>query len=204
MTALRIWLLLVAIVSLECGLSYAAIAGEAVKSERKNSASKDVVTAYGQDFQLHAREPNGWRADTKPAAQYEANLVFKGKGRKNEQPVVAIRVNSKTDEQIEKDLKADMNVYRKSFPNVRFDALEMKHPYYKAASKLFYVNGDFYEYVCYLNPGKQSPFLLSVSMSKSKQPASAKEIQALTKIVESLEISNVKSKDNQASVEIGL
>lgn len=185
-----------------CGtVSFAADAGKEDRS--KKNTKKDVVVTYGQDFSLVSKEPSGWKADVKPAAQYEAHLVFRGKGKKNEHPLVAVRVNSKTDEQIEKDLKADMNVYRKSFPSVRFDNLDMRHPYYKSASRLFYVNGDFYEYVCYLNPGKQSPFLLSVSMSKPRQPASAKELQALTKIVESLEISNVKRSD-QSSVEIGL
>lgn len=151
------------------------------------------------------KEPPGWKGDTCPASKYQANLIIQGKGiRRLESTFFAVRVNSKTDENIDKDLKADMDIYRKSFPDVKFDVLDLKHPYYKSAARLFYVNGDFYEYVCYLNPGKKSPFLLSVSLSKQKQPASGKELQALTKIVESVEISNLAHRDNQASMEIGL
>lgn len=193
--------LLVIASAIFCGTT--GLAADTGKDNRKKDTKKDVIVAYGQDFSLLAKEPSGWKADVKPAERYEANLVFRGKGRKNGNPFVAVRVNSKTDEQIEKDLKADMNIYRKSFPSVRFDDLDMRHPYYKSASRLFYVNGDFYEYVCYLNPGKQSPFLLSVSMSKSKQPASPGELQAFTRIVASLEILNAKRAD-QTSVEIGL
>jgi hypothetical protein len=162
---------------------------------------KDALVTYGKDFSLKVREPAGWKGDAKPPAQYEANVILRGKSaRKSSDLVVTVRVNNKTDENIEKDIKADMEIYRKSFPGVRFDSLDVKHPYYKSASRLFFVDGQFYEYVCYLNPGKKSPFLLWVSLSKQKEPASGKEFDALQKIVESLEISNLENKDSQASI----
>lgn len=173
--------------------------------KQKGKPHKDVLVIYGNDFSFQVKEPAGWHGDAKPEAKYQANLVIHGKGGwRVEKPFVAVRVNSKTDENIEKDLRADMEIYRKSFPGVKFDTLDVRHPYYKSASKLFYVNHDFYEYVCYLNPGKKSPFLLSVSLSKQKEPASNKELEALTKIVESLEIFNLTQHDNKASTDMGL
>ncbi len=52
--------------------------------------------------------------------------------------------------------------------------------------KRFYIPGQFYEYVTYVNPGPKKPVLLSVSMNTQKLEASEKELEAYKSAVQSL------------------
>lgn len=148
----------------------------------------DGLMVYGDDWSFIVAEPAGWHGDTEKARTYHVNIAFFPAAPSSRAADVTIRVkvNTKTDERIEQDLKADMDGYRKEYPKVRFEELEAKHPKYPTEAKLFFVPGELYEYVAYLNPGKEFPFTLSVAMSKKAAPASDEERAAYEEVLRSI------------------
>ena len=97
-----------------------------------------------------------------------------------------IRIADKTDEHVENDLAADMDGYKKQYPTVQFKNFVVRHPKYKTYSKLFFVPGQFYEYVVYANPGPGSPLMFSVAMSEHAGEASKEDLATLNEVISSL------------------
>jgi len=106
---------------------------------------------------------------------------------------IRVRVNKKVDENTLEDLNSDMRQYKKEYPKVQFAALDVAHPEYRTHAKLFLFPGDFYDYVAYLNPGPNSWFTLSVSMTKEKVPATQDELAAYANVLKSLYVPAGKS-----------
>jgi hypothetical protein len=52
--------------------------------------------------------------------------------------------------------------------------------------KLFFVEGDFYEYVVYVNPGPRFCYMFSVAMGTGKGPASDAQLDAFRTVTASL------------------
>jgi hypothetical protein len=134
------------------------------------------------------KEPVGWKADTEYASRLSANIAFYPAGETpgHTTALIRIAVNAKTDENTLGDLEADMNGYRRETPGIQFEDLAVLHPSYPTFPKLFFLDGSFYEYVTYLNPGKGVPFILSVSMNKQKVRASSEERAAFAEVVRTL------------------
>ena len=149
---------------------------------------RDNLIVYGDDFMFSVKEPSGWDADTSNADKFQSNVVFHetGKPRGNFTGLIRIRVNTKTDENTSADLKEDIRTYRAQYPKVQFKDLSVKNPRYLCLAKVFFIPGEFYEYVTYVNPGPKKPILFSVSMNTQKSEASAKEIEAYQLAVRSL------------------
>ncbi len=148
----------------------------------------DSVMIYGDNFMVSAREPDGWKSESKIDSLYNENLAFyrKNESRATAQAVIRILISEKTDENTIEDLKYDMEKYRKQYPGVQFKDLSIKHPGYKTYSKLFYVENKFYEYVTYINPGMRFQYILSVSMNVSRREASEDDMKAYSSVIESL------------------
>jgi hypothetical protein len=100
--------------------------------------------------------------------------------------VIRILVAAKTDENTMEDLKFDMESYRKQYPKVQFKDVSVKHAVYNVYPKLFYVDNSFYEYVTYLNPGKNYRYNIIVSMKVQKTEASKEDMQAYSSVIESI------------------
>jgi hypothetical protein len=100
--------------------------------------------------------------------------------------LIRIRVNPKVNENTSADLAEDMRDYKAQFSNVQFKDLVVTNPHYLCVAKLFYIPGESYEYVTYVNPGPKRPILFSVSMNTEKSEASAKELEAYKLAVPSL------------------
>lgn len=100
--------------------------------------------------------------------------------------MIRIRVDDKVDEDTNADLEADMRDYRARYRGVRFKDLLVTNPNYQCFAKVFYVPGEFYEYVTYMNPGAKKPVLLSVSMNTEKSEATPEELEAYKSVVQSL------------------
>jgi hypothetical protein len=150
----------------------------------------DSVIVYGDHFIFIAKVPDGWLADTEHAEVYHANALFYLIGSRWDNPegVIRVRVGNKTDEKTDEDLAADMEGYKKQYPGVQFKDITTPHPKYHVYPKLFFVPNDFYEYVAYVNPGPQFPFLFSVSMNIAKKEATKDELTAFTRVISSLEM----------------
>lgn len=151
-------------------------------------SNADSLIVYGKGFSFAVKEPAGWTGNTSELArQFGVNVVFvpQAKRSREHDVTIRIRVNRKVDENTEQDLKADMDGYRKKYPTVRFEDLELKSEKYKVFSKLFFVTDQFYEYVAYVNPGGNVPMVFSFAFSKRGQRASTEELSAFDAIIQS-------------------
>jgi hypothetical protein len=150
----------------------------------------DQLLVYGDNFMFSVKEPPGWKGDTINAGKLQSNVILHETG----QPpgsfsgLIRIRVDDKTDENTSADLEEDIRGYRAQYPKIQFKDLSVKAPEYLCLSKVFYIPGEFYEYVTYVNPGPGKPFLFSVSMNTQKSEASAKELEAYRSAVQSLKL----------------
>jgi hypothetical protein len=107
----------------------------------------DNLLVYGERFLFRVKEPPGWKADISNASKIHANILFykREESFQTAKALIFLRVNDKSDENVEKDLEWDMEQYKKRYPNVRFNEIPVSHPKYKTYSKLFYIKGTFYE-----------------------------------------------------------
>jgi hypothetical protein len=156
-------------------------------------SEKDMhgLMIYGKGFLIFASEPDGWDANTDAAArEYQSNVVFfprDPESRKNEVNI-RVRLNKKTTEDPEEDMLADVQGYKKQYPETKFQPLTIRHPECKTSAKLFYTPGDYYEYVAYVNPGKQHSLMFSITMSKSRKEATPQELAAYEHVLQSLRL----------------
>jgi hypothetical protein len=148
----------------------------------------DQLLVYGNDFIFSVKEPPGWNGDTINAEKFQSNVILHESGQPSDSlsGLIRIRVNSKEDENTSADLEEDMRDYKARYAKVQFKDLSIKNPRYLCLAKVFYVPGEFYEYVTYVNPGPKKPLLFSVSMNTQKSEASAKELEAYKSAVQSL------------------
>jgi hypothetical protein len=148
----------------------------------------DQLLVYGDDFMFSVKEPPGWKGDATTAAKFQSNLILHEIGQQPESSsgLIRIRIDEKVDENTSADLKEDMRGYRAQYPKIQFRELPVKNQRYLCMAKVFYIPGEFYEYVTYVNPGPGKPFLFSVSMNSQKSEASAKELDAYKSAVQSL------------------
>jgi hypothetical protein len=151
----------------------------------------DNLIVYGSGFAFAVREPAGWIGDTKRASEYGASVVLYPRGANPGQPNVAlirVLIARKADEDTAADLEHDMKGYRARFHGIRFKDIEVTHPSYRSFPKLFFVPGQFFEYITYLNPGADNPYLMSVSMNKQSQEATPSEFAAYQQVIGSLQL----------------
>jgi len=148
----------------------------------------DNLLVYGEGFLFRVKEPPGWKGDCSNAANIHANILFykQEESFQTAKALIYLRVNDKTDENVEKDLEWDMEQYRKRYPNIQFKDIPVSHHEYKTYSKLFYIKETFYEYVTYINPGEGKPHTISAAMNVQRKEASEEELAAYQKVIETL------------------
>ena len=162
------------------------------QSDRVHPTSKDkddAVLVFGDGFVFSLKEPTGWHCICgREASEYGVNAVVIPSSAQSRarHVIIRVRVNQKTDENTLTDLEADIQQYKRRYPNVQFAALDVSHAEYKTYTKLFAFPNDFYDYVAYVNPGPSSSFTLSVAMAKEKVPATQDELAAYADVVRSL------------------
>lgn len=156
----------------------------------------DRLIVSGEGFAFGVKEPAGWKGDTaEGAAKFQTNVAFYRENETLDRPTTVIRVgiSHKEDENTAEDLAFDMKGYQEEYPGVQFEALEVSHPSYRVFSKEFTLPGKFHEYVVYLNPGPETPYIFSVAMSPYQRAASADELEVFRAIVGSLTVIPAKS-----------
>lgn len=148
----------------------------------------DQLLVYGDNFLFSLKEPAGWRGETASAEKFQSNVVL----HEATQPadsisgLIRVRLNDKTDENISEDMEADIRTYKAQYPKIKFKDISIRNPAYPVVAKVFYVPGQFYEYVTYMNPGQGKPFIFSVSMNTQKSEATAKQLGAYESTLASL------------------
>jgi len=165
------------------------VAGSLAAQPPAPKSKMDGLIVYGDNFTFGVKEPEGWTGDTSEAARkYQVNIVFRPAAESSiaADVTIRVRVNQKVDENTVEDLKADLQQYRKDYPDAVFSDLKIAHPDYKTFSKLVYLPNTFYEYIVYCNPGPKSKTVLSVAMSKMSVPATPDELRAFQSVLKSL------------------
>jgi hypothetical protein len=150
----------------------------------------DQLLVYGDNFLFSVKEPAGWKGDTASAEKFQSNVVLRDatQSAAGVAGLIRVRLNDKTDENISADMEADIRSYRAQYPKVQFKGIVIKNPAYPAVAKVFYVPGQFYEYVTYMNPGPGKPFIFSVSMNTQTSEATAKQLGAYETTLASLKL----------------
>lgn len=148
----------------------------------------DSLLIQGEHFIISIKEPMGWKGDSNDSTANHGNLVFH---RMNEnfqdaKAVIRVLVANKTDEDTIEDLKYDWERYRRQYPDVQGKDISVRHPEYSIYPKLFYVDTRFYDYVTYLNPGKNYPYIVCVSLNLKENEASKEDIGAYSSVIESV------------------
>ncbi len=147
------------------------------------------LVVYGDDFMFVVKEPKGWQGDIDNAPKLSAGVVLYREQETFEKnsALIVVRMARKVDENTAEDLAHEMREFRKLYPDAEFGDLRVKHPSYASFSKVFAIPKSRYEYVCFLNPGKEVPYLFSIAMNTGKRKASKEELQTFRDVVRSLE-----------------
>ncbi len=150
----------------------------------------DQLLVYGDNFLFSVKEPAGWKGDTASAEQFQSNVVLHEATQPPESltGLIRVRLNDKTDENISADMKDDIRSYKAQYPKIQFKGIAIRNPAYPAIAKVFYIPGQFYEYVTYMNPGRGKPFIFSVSMNSQESEATAKQLGAYESTLASLKL----------------
>lgn len=164
------------------------VASQPALAEPVQTAQLDSLVFNGEESSFSVKEPAGWRGDTAAGTKYHVSIVFFPSNELSRAADVTIRVgvNRKVDEHIAAALAADVDRYRKEHPDIQFGELMIDHPTYATYSKLCFVPKRFYDYVSYINPGRDVPYVFSVTMSVAKRPANENERTALDAVARSL------------------
>jgi hypothetical protein len=138
----------------------------------------DQLLVYGDNFLFSVKEPAGWKGDIASAETFQSNIVLHEATQPTESltGLIRVRLNDKIDENISADIEDDLRTYKAQYPKIRFKDIAMRNPAYPGLTRVFYVPGQFYEYVTYMNPGRGKPFIFSVSMNSQKSEATAKQL----------------------------
>jgi hypothetical protein len=154
----------------------------------QNDSKMDAMILNGKDWMFSVKEPKGWAGTIEGADAVPANVMFfpvplpSG----NAKPLIYIQLTSKTTEDMNSDLEADMNGFKKRVPKVVFKDVAVHHEKYALAPKAFIVEGKYCEYVTYLNPGKAVNYKLAVVLRVHEREATDSELEAYRAVISSV------------------
>ena len=89
----------------------------------------------------------------------------------------------KADEETGEDLKADIEQYKGNFPELVEEDFSTQHPAYGCFARCLYVEGDFYQYLVYVNPGANFKRGVSLALNTSKRRPTDEELRGFRQIV---------------------
>ncbi len=142
---------------------------------------------------LGVKEPNDWVGDIIKAPEYYSVAMFyqSEKSFKAGGSVIKVVVYKKTDENTVADLEYDMNQFRKDNHNGKFKDFQITHSDYAAFGRLAFVKNHTYEYVTYLNPGREFETGVLVRMEIGKREATKAEWAIYEETVRSIHLAPV-------------
>jgi hypothetical protein len=151
---------------------------------RAQNQDKDALLIYGQGWMLGVIEPKGWRCYTKDAFRYHLNAYFcLGKKSINNSPAIMnIQVYRKGAKTLQEHLAVDMEDYKKHSKSLEFLEFPVDGLEYESVSKLYIINDKTSDYVCFLDPSKDSTFYLVFVLHGPKEESSKYEKDFLSLI----------------------
>ncbi len=156
----------------------------------QNVEKKYSTLVNTDSVKFRVGEPKNWMADIDNAGQFGANVVLYTTLDNVNKGAAMIQVIAFTKKDIDtaKELEKEVATYKEDYPTLKKNDLVTSHKLYKCFSILLSVNGQFYRYITYVNPGDASKKGLIVLMDIPKHAATDAELEAYRKIVESLEM----------------
>jgi hypothetical protein len=147
-----------------------------------------IMHVTGTGYAYSVKEPKRWTGDRERAKDFFSNIVFY----ENEQSLTAggaliqVLLFKKQDENTIDDLNHDVNGYKKEFPTAKVKDVKYKHKNYVCFAKVVYLQSRFYQYICYINPGKKFQNGFSVAMNVQKREPTKQELLAFESVIQSL------------------
>lgn len=143
---------------------------------------------------LGVKEPHNWVGDLVKAPDYYAAALFyqNTKSFKSGGALIKVTVYKKIDENTLADIEYDMNKFSKNNQKAKFLPIEVTHSDYAAFGRLAYVERKYYEYVTYLNPGREFEAGILVRMELKNREATPTEWTIYEEIVRSTHLSPIE------------
>jgi len=147
------------------------------------SSQMDQLLIYGNGWMFNVKEPKGWRCYTEDAYRYHMNAYFcLGKKNINNSPATMnIEVLRKGGKTLQERLAIDMEDYKKQSKSLEFLDFLVDGIKYESISKIYIINDKTTDYVCFLDPSKDSPWYLVFVLHgpKEESPKYEKDFLAL-------------------------
>ena len=149
------------------------------------------------DVFLGVKEPENWVGDLVRAPDYYSTAMFyqNTKSFRTGGALIRVLVYTKTDENTLADLEFDMNKFKKDNRKAKYSEMEVTHSDYAVFGKLEYVEGKNYEYITYLNPGREFQSGVLVRMELKNRPANKSEWSIYEEIVRSVHLSPIEKEE---------
>jgi hypothetical protein len=187
MTKIPIFGLIFFVCSLHC---VAQSQDSIAPSQHSFAPAHDTTTMHvtGTGYAYSVEEPKRWTGDRERAKDFFSNIVFY----ENEQSLTAggaliqVLLFKKQDENTIDDLNHDVNGYKREFPTAKVKNVKYKHKNYVCFAKVVYLQSRFYQYICYINPGKKFQNGFSVAMNVQKREPTKQELLAFESVIQSL------------------
>lgn len=133
----------------------------------KDKDDKGLII-YGNNFSFSVIEPDNWHCFTEDAAKYSLNAYFcyNNTNWQTSEAIIYISVSPKGNYSVSEHLKADMKRYSEKV-KVEFIDFPINVFKYTFASKTYLYN-ELREYLCYVDPSKESPVYIIFVLSGRK------------------------------------
>lgn len=143
---------------------------------------------------LGVKEPENWMGDLVRAGSYYADAMFyqDEKSFKKGAALIKVIVYEKRDENTIADLGYDTEQFKAENKKAKVENLSISHSEYTAFACLNYIKKEKYEYVCYLNLGREFKVGVLVTMRTLKQKANVVEMQIYDEIIRSIHLSQIE------------
>lgn len=135
------------------------------------SSQMDHLLIFGDGWMFNVKEPTGWTGHTEDAYRYRVNAYFcLGKKSFNKSPVVMhITINSKRGDTLQQIINSDIADYKKRHKKLELQEFPISELGYEVLSKKYSYDENTIDYVCILDPNKDSPFYLVFVLNGPKE-----------------------------------
>jgi hypothetical protein len=135
------------------------------------SSQMDELLIYGNGWMFNVKEPTGWTGHTEDAYRYRVNAYFcLGKKSFNKSSVVMhITINSKRGDTLQQIINSDIADYKKRHQKLELQEFPISELGYEVLSKKYSYDEKTIDYVCILDPNKDSPFYLVFVLNGPKE-----------------------------------
>ncbi|MBX7240771.1 MAG: hypothetical protein K1X92_03410 [Bacteroidia bacterium] len=146
---------------------------------------------------LGVKEPSNWVGDMIKAPEYYSVAMFyqNEKSFKSGGAVIKVTVYKKTDENTLADLEYDWKRFKKENSKGKQKDIFIPHSDYASFGKMAYVNKNIYEYITYLNPGREFETGVLVRMEIRNREATKAEWMIYEETVRSIHLAPVLDYD---------